>query len=114
MSPAQPPLPTDMNLPFHEVGSQTSALISESLDGVNVTATRQNAGSSLYAGALGRSGRKNGDAGGVNPPRSTISARVTVAARSESARRRPQASGTTCGAKATNRPIATAARDILI
>jgi hypothetical protein len=56
MTPAQPPLPTAWNLPFHAVsaaaapsargaGSQTSILMSESLVGVSVAATRQNAGS---------------------------------------------------------------------
>src|SRR6185295_9859265 len=45
MVPAQAPLPTDCRFPFHPAsGSQTSILISESLDGVSVAATRQNAG----------------------------------------------------------------------
>jgi hypothetical protein len=38
-------LPTAWNLPFHPaIGSQTSTLMSESLDGWIVAATRQNAG----------------------------------------------------------------------
>ena len=46
MVPAQPPLPTASYLPFQSVaGSQISALISESLVGVMVVVTRQNAGS---------------------------------------------------------------------
>ena len=46
MLPAHPPLPTAWNFPFHpDAGSQTSILMSESLDGVSVAATRQNAGS---------------------------------------------------------------------
>src|SRR5213594_1235445 len=48
MFPVQPPFPTASNLPFHpDAGSQTSILISESLLGFNVAATRQNAGRSL-------------------------------------------------------------------
>src|SRR5579862_3862897 len=47
MTPAQPPLPTAWNLPFQPlVGSQTSTLISESLVGLMVAATRQNSGRS--------------------------------------------------------------------
>src|SRR5437763_846460 len=46
MLPAHAPLPTASSLPFHpEAGSQTSILMSESLDGVSVAATRQNTGS---------------------------------------------------------------------
>src|SRR5208282_1977635 len=45
MTPAQPPLPTDWSLPFHpDAGSHTSILTSESLEGVKVAVTRQNAG----------------------------------------------------------------------
>jgi len=45
MTPAQPPLPTAWNLPFHPVvGNQISTLMSESLVGVNVAATRQKSG----------------------------------------------------------------------
>ena len=48
--PAHPPLPTAWNLPFHVVlsGSHTSILMSESLDGVSVAATLQNADSVAY------------------------------------------------------------------
>src|SRR5205823_4664187 len=53
--PAHAPLPTAWIFPFHppracppepsaKTGSQTSILISESLEGVSVAATRQNAG----------------------------------------------------------------------
>src|SRR5512143_701502 len=53
MTPAQPPFPTDCSLRFQfEVGSQTSTLISESLEGLRVAATRQNSGRSLYALAV--------------------------------------------------------------
>lgn len=45
MVPAQPPLPTAWNFRFQPAdGSQTSILMSESLDGVRVAATRQNSG----------------------------------------------------------------------
>src|SRR5262245_59096229 len=48
MFPAQPPLPTAWNFPFHPwAGSQTSILMSESDDGVSVAATRQKAGRRL-------------------------------------------------------------------
>src|SRR6266545_3597698 len=49
MTPAQPPLPTAWNLPFQPLpGSQTSTLISESLEGVSVADTRQNSGRFWY------------------------------------------------------------------
>src|SRR5712691_9385043 len=52
MLPAQPPLPTAWSLPFHpEVGSQTSILMSESLVGFSVAATRQNGGRLAYGDA---------------------------------------------------------------
>src|SRR5579862_4358566 len=45
MTPAQPPLPTDWSLLFQsDPGSHTSILILESLEGVKVAVTRQNAG----------------------------------------------------------------------
>jgi hypothetical protein len=46
-TPAQPPLPTACSFLFQRSGSgsQISTLMSESLDGVSVAATRQNAGS---------------------------------------------------------------------
>src|SRR5262245_47102082 len=48
MFPAQPPLPTAWNFPFHpRAGSQTSTLMSESDDGLSVAATRQKAGRPL-------------------------------------------------------------------
>src|SRR5688500_8165224 len=46
MDPPNPPLPTAMNLPFHAVvGSQSSALMFESSDGVSTMRTRQCSGS---------------------------------------------------------------------
>ena len=59
--PAHPPLPTAWNLPFHPpVGSHTSILISESLVGFNVAATRQNDGSfaNRFAACLTSGGRR--------------------------------------------------------
>src|SRR6184192_2874354 len=45
MLPAHPPFPTAWSLPFHpDAGIQTSILMSESIDGAIVAATRQNAG----------------------------------------------------------------------
>src|SRR5262245_51464636 len=45
MDPANPPLPTPMNLPFQFwIGSQSSMLISESDDGLSTICTRQWAG----------------------------------------------------------------------
>src|SRR5688572_25537146 len=72
MVPAQPPLPTAWNLPFHATaGSQTSILMSESEEGVSVAATRQKAGNWLNcctaAGPV---------PGRLNPPAGTISAKV--------------------------------------
>src|SRR5437867_3646458 len=62
MEPANPPLPTPWNLPFQpEAGSQTSSLISESLDGFSTSETRQNA-------AVTSIGRLSG---GVNEPAAT-------------------------------------------
>jgi hypothetical protein len=71
MVPAQPPLPTAWNLPFHAgAGSQTSILMSESAEGVSVAATRQKAGNWLNCGTAGPV------PGRVNPPAGTIWAKV--------------------------------------
>src|SRR6266404_8219245 len=54
MAPDHPPLPLAWNLPFQAAsvaGIHTSILISESLDGRNVAATRHDAGRSPSAGA---------------------------------------------------------------
>src|SRR5687768_9906073 len=52
MLPAQPPLPTAWNFPFQpDAGNHTSILISESVLGVSVAATRQNSGSRANAAA---------------------------------------------------------------
>src|SRR5690348_11261639 len=84
MDPANPPLPSPRYFPFHpESGSQTSILISESLAGLRVAATRQNAGRPLTA-AAGTPG------GGPNAPASTGCASVIVASGSLSAARLSQ------------------------
>src|SRR5579862_140411 len=78
MKPAQPPLPTDWSLPFQpETGSQTSILMSESLEGLNVAATRQNSGSLLYGDAAAACEPLG--SGGVNSPADTVCAEVMVA-----------------------------------
>src|SRR6186997_31830 len=75
MTPAQPPLPTAWNLPFQPfTGNQTSTLISESLLGLRVTATRQKSGRSLY----GFAPRPVVCPGGENCPAGTTLDIVTV------------------------------------
>src|SRR6202167_4136421 len=70
MLPAQAPFPTDSSLPFQlEAGIQTSTLMSESLVGLRVAATRQIAGKFP----------KFGPAGKVSCPAPTACASVTVA-----------------------------------
>src|SRR5580765_320698 len=77
--PAHPPLPTAWNLPFHPVnGSQTSTLMSESLDGRIVAATRQNAGTPRNTCPAGPDGLAPAEPGGVNAPASTTLASVMV------------------------------------
>src|ERR1044071_55034 len=86
MDPANPPLPSPRYLPFHpESGSHTSILISESLAGFRVAATRQNAGRFLVAAA----GMPKAD-GGTNAPASTGCASVMVVSSSFSAARLSQ------------------------
>ena len=52
IAPLNAPLPTAWNLPFHpDAGNQTSILMSESLVGFSVAATRQNAGSAVKSPA---------------------------------------------------------------
>src|SRR5688572_8751926 len=71
MVPAQPPLPTAWNLPFHATaGSHTSILMSESEEGVCVATTRQKAGNWLNCGTAGPV------PGRLNPPAGTIWAKV--------------------------------------
>src|SRR5271165_90836 len=76
--PANPPLPMPCSLPFQPVsGIHTSILISESVVGLAMTTTRQNAGTPLY-GAV-RSRLLEGPGGPANPPASTTSAKMVVA-----------------------------------
>src|SRR5436190_7588059 len=103
MTPAQPPPPTNSNLPFQFSGSQTSISIKESEVGLSVAATRQNGGTvntvgggaapppppgpcprppprcgAPAAGAAGAAGGGAGAAGGVKTPAGTSSAIVIV------------------------------------
>src|SRR5262245_2506277 len=74
MLPLNAPLPTARNLPFQPAsGSQTSILMSDSLDGFSVAATRQNAGSSRNTAPSPLA------SGGVNAPARTGAACVIVA-----------------------------------
>src|SRR5271166_71150 len=77
MVPFQPPLPMAWKSLFQpEAGSQTSILISESLDGVKVAITRQNAGRPLKSAGFGPKGP--GAGGGVKAPVATLCADVIV------------------------------------
>src|SRR5581483_9337275 len=81
MLPANPPLPASWNLPVQlEEGSQTSASICESLDGLSTRVTRQN------SGRLG----SGGPAGGVNAPAGVRLAPEIVVSGSESLARSSQ------------------------
>src|SRR5579863_2325170 len=82
MMPAQPPLPTASYFWFQSAaGSHTSILMSESLEGLSVAVTRQNAGRSLYGFAPGPrpAPRPLGFAGGVKAPAATFCALVIAA-----------------------------------
>src|SRR5688572_15536919 len=107
MFPFQPPLPTAWNLPFQpEAGSQSSILMSDSLLGVSVAATRQNAGRSANALPPPRPPRP--PAGGVKAPAATDCAAVTVAPVSLRAARLSHVAAE-AGAASTIRTAATAA-----
>src|SRR6185295_422096 len=78
MAPPHPPFPTARNLPFQpDAGIQTSILMSESLVGLSVAATRQNAGKSLN-GSLCAAPRPPGAWGITNEPAATDSASEIV------------------------------------
>src|ERR1700722_949017 len=78
MDPAHPPLPTAWSFPFHPAaGSHISIWMSESLVGLSVAATRQNAGRSLSATA-GAGVPPNVLPGGMNSPAATGCASVMV------------------------------------
>src|SRR5579864_3727456 len=96
MVPAQAPLPTACRFPFHaDSGSQTSILISESVVGVSVAATRQNAGTLRKDGGCLPLG---GGRGEVKAPAATVSAMVIVAFWSLSAVRLAQVEAPKTGA----------------
>jgi hypothetical protein len=68
-----------INLPFHsDSGIQTSILMSESLDGFSVAATRQNGGRFRIAGFEGGPVPPLPGDGGLNSPLVTDSASVIV------------------------------------
>src|SRR5687767_13749572 len=88
IDPANPPLPTAMNLPFHvAAGNHTSILMSEPAAGLSVAATRQNGGRSIRL-AFGVPVTP----GGTNVPATVTRAMVTVVYGSVSEPRRLQAS----------------------
>src|SRR5688572_1553477 len=78
MVPAQPPLPTAWNFPFHpSIGSQTSISMFESEEGLRTAATRQNDGRLVNVWpAPGPPGAPV--VGGANPPAATVCANVIV------------------------------------
>src|SRR5262245_49552115 len=85
MTPAQPPFPTAWNFPFQpDAGNHTSILMSESLVGASVAATRQNAGRSLNGFAPRPPPARPSAAGGVNAPGATDCEDVIVACGSDS------------------------------
>src|SRR6188508_674737 len=73
MDPANPPVPTPWNFPFHVLpsGIQTSKLMCESAVGAATAATRQNAGTARGA-AVPRG------AGGVNVPAAASDVAETI------------------------------------
>src|SRR5439155_12768959 len=100
MFPFQPPFPTASNFPFQfEEGSQTSILISDSLDGFKVAAIRQNAGRSLNCAPPPRPPPP----AGANPPAATVCARVTVV--SESLRAARLSHGAAAAGRVINKRI---------
>src|ERR1700677_421247 len=80
MLPAQAPFPTDSSLPFQlDAGIQTSTLMSESLVGFRVAATRQIAGKFPKFGAGNPGNVGTAPVGKVSCPAPTACANVTVA-----------------------------------
>src|SRR2546427_5095249 len=99
MLPAHAPLPTASSLPFQpDEGSQTSILMSESLDGVSVAATRQNDGSA----ANGFAPRPPRGFGGVNCPAPTVCASVIATCGPENVDRLSQVAPIAGAATRTN------------
>src|ERR1700683_1630333 len=77
--PPSPPLPVPRSLPFQpDTGIHTSILISESLVGMEVAETRQNAGRSLKFGPAAPGNGGGAPAGIVNWPAEIGCARVMV------------------------------------
>src|SRR3569832_1769944 len=121
-APAQPKLPTPRNLPFQPAtGNQTSTLKAESLLGLSMAATRQNAGFGASAAwpATFIPGWPmicdSGSSGIWYCPAATSSAAVTVASGSASLASSPQdtTGEAACAAKGsamTNRPTPTTCR----
>src|SRR3954452_20731524 len=100
IAPFHAPLPTAWNFPFQfAAGSQTSILMSESLDGVSVAATRQNAGRSVMA--LPRPARPPG---AENAPAATGCPIVTVAFGSVSEARLSHVAASAAPGRATSPP----------
>src|ERR1051326_5076966 len=100
MLPLHPPFPTASNFPFQfAAGTQTSTLISESLVGFKVAATRQNAGRSLNCAPPPRPPPP----AGAKAPAATVWAMVTVAFGSFRAARLSH--GDAAAAKAVNTRI---------
>src|SRR5580698_106604 len=80
MLPAQAPLPTDSNFPFHpDAGIQTSIRMAESLLGSSVAATRQMAGKFPKFGPGKPGNVGTAPAGKVSCPAPTACANVRVA-----------------------------------
>src|SRR5215471_10446013 len=101
--PAKPPFPCPRYLPFHPVsGSQTSTLMSESLAGLMVAITRQNAGRAFTEadGVVAP--------GGTNAPAATCSAEVIVVSASFSVARLSQVAAKAGAAAAMNAPARSA------
>src|SRR5262245_10814319 len=121
IDPVNAPLPTARNFPFQlAAGNQSSILMSESLDGRSVVATRQKAGS--CANVRGFGGATDGSSGdpsvdGTKPPAGTSRASVIVTFLSDNAESLSQevaASTDGCGmAAATTTAVRTPARSFI-
>src|SRR5215475_774344 len=106
MFPFQPPLPTASNFPFQlDAGNHTSTLILESLVGLMVAVTWQNAGRSLNCAPPPRPPPARPPPPGENAPAATDCAIVMVVSGSFSPPRLSHGaadSGTTFSSKKTN------------
>src|SRR4051812_7298891 len=89
IDPPHAPFPTCRYLPFHtESGSHTSDLMSESADGLSVSATRQNGGRLATAGPV---------AGVKRPPATTLAVVTEVLGSLSDSARRSQDAACTAG-----------------